>query len=80
MVSVSWQQLLAGNRVRAHTTNKQELDALRSVVERDLRDAALTDLSEDRRFATAYNAALSQDGGRVCGLSREWARRTPDEF
>jgi hypothetical protein len=44
--------------VRAHTTSKQELDALRSVIERDLRDAALCGLSEDRRLATAYNAAL----------------------
>jgi hypothetical protein len=61
--------------VRAHTTSKPELDALRSVVERDLRDAALPGLSEDRRFATAYNAALQLAkmaaacaGYRVSGL------------
>jgi len=44
--------------VREHTTSKNELDDLRAVVARDLQDASLPDLSEDRRFATAYNAAL----------------------
>jgi len=36
----------------------QELSEIRRVVARDLADATLRDLSEDRRFATAYNAAL----------------------
>lgn len=31
---------------------------MRRIVERDLKDAAITALSDDRRFATAYNAAL----------------------
>jgi hypothetical protein len=31
---------------------------LRAVVERDLADAAIPELSTDRRFATAYNAVL----------------------
>jgi hypothetical protein len=44
--------------VHTHQTSKQELDELRAVVQRDLADAALPALSEDRRFATAYNAAL----------------------
>jgi len=34
------------------------LDDLRTLIERELTDAALTALSADRRFATAYNAAL----------------------
>jgi hypothetical protein len=41
-----------------HTTSRQEIDDLRAVVERDLADAALSALSADRRFATAYNGAL----------------------
>ncbi|HEV8574595.1 MAG TPA: SAV_6107 family HEPN domain-containing protein [Dehalococcoidia bacterium] len=45
-------------RVRAHTTSLQELNDLRSVVARDLEDAAIEALSPDRRFATAYNAVL----------------------
>jgi len=72
---VTWKQLLASNRVRPHTTSKQELDALRSIVERDLVDAGLAGLSDDRRFATAYNAALQLAkiaiacaGCRVSGL------------
>lgn len=50
--------MLAARKVHTHQSSKQELDELRAVVERDLADAALPALSEDRRFATAYNAAL----------------------
>lgn len=46
------------NRVQPHQTSRQELDALRALVERDLKDAGLAGLSVDRRFATAYNAVL----------------------
>ena len=45
-------------RIRPHTTSKQELDDLRSLVDRDLHDAGLAGLSADRSFATSYNAAL----------------------
>src|SRR5438270_1203806 len=55
---MSWRQLLANNRVRKHATSRQELDNLRAVIERDLKDASLPGLSPDRTFATAYNAAL----------------------
>ena len=55
---MSWQPLLAANRVRRHTTSRQELTDLRAVIARDLQDAALSGLSADRRFATAYNAVL----------------------
>jgi hypothetical protein len=55
---MSWRQLLAQRRVHPHTTSKQELDGLRALIDRDLVDAALPALSADRRFATAYNAAL----------------------
>jgi hypothetical protein len=34
------------------------LTDLRAVIARDLQDAALSGLSADRRFATAYNAVL----------------------
>src|SRR5512135_573712 len=55
---MTWQQLLSSNRVRTHRTSKQELDDLRTVIERDLHDAGISGLSADRSFATAYNAAL----------------------
>jgi len=44
--------------MRHHRTNPQEITSLFQIVERDLADAAITALSADRRFATAYNAAL----------------------
>jgi hypothetical protein len=55
---MSWQKLLASKRAKTHKTSKQEIDGLRAVVERDLEDANVEGLSDDRRFATAYNAVL----------------------
>lgn len=47
---------------------------MRAVVQRDIEDAAIPELSPDRRFATAYNAALQSakmvilcEGYRVVG-------------
>ena len=55
---MSWKKLLAAHKVHTHKTSKQELNELRAVIQRDLSDASIPALSEDRRFATAYNAAL----------------------
>lgn len=55
---MTWQQLIASNRAKTHKTSKQEIDDLRAVVGRDLKDASIAGLSQDRRFATAYNAVL----------------------
>jgi uncharacterized protein (UPF0332 family) len=55
---MSWKKLLQDNKVHRHTTSRQELTDIRRLVARDLADAAIPSLSEDRRFATAYNAAL----------------------
>ena len=55
---MSWTQLVAEGRATPHTTSAQELDDLRALVARDLADAAISGLSADRRFATAYNAVL----------------------
>jgi hypothetical protein len=55
---MSWKKLLQNNNVHRHTTSRQELTEIRRLVARDLADAAIPTLSEDRRFATAYNAAL----------------------
>jgi uncharacterized protein (UPF0332 family) len=53
-----YERLLREGRIRRHRTNPQEIASLFRVMERDLADAAITALSADRRFATAYNAAL----------------------
>lgn len=55
---MSWKALLQSNKVHRHTTSVQEISELRRLVARDLADAAIPALSEDRCFATAYNAAL----------------------
>jgi len=49
---------LASHDVQRHRTSKRELDEIRAVIERDLGDARVAGVSADRRFATAYNAAL----------------------
>src|SRR5947209_3090565 len=54
----TWTQLLAERRVQTHDTSKAELTELRAAVERDLKDAAVSQLSDDRRFTIAYGAVL----------------------
>ena len=55
---MTWKKLLASKDVQKHKTSRQELDNMRALIARDLADAAVKGLSADRRFATAYNAAL----------------------
>ena len=55
---MSWKKLLQEHKVHRHRTSLQEINELRKLIARDLADAAIPALSEDRRFATAYNAAL----------------------
>lgn len=55
---MSWTQLLANKDAQKHTTSRQELDNMRELIARDLADSGVAELSADRRFATAYNAAL----------------------
>jgi HEPN domain len=49
---------LAGKDVQHHRTSKKEVDEMRALVARDLADARVDGLSADRKYATAYNAAL----------------------
>ena len=51
----SW---LESGRLRAHKTSNSEIAELLKAADRDLADAQLHELSADRRFATAYSAAL----------------------
>jgi len=53
-----YSRFLRERRIRKHRTNAQEIANLFEVVERDLADASILQLSPDRRFATAYNAIL----------------------
>lgn len=49
---------MASGSVNTHTTSRQEIENLRELVNRDLKDAEIDGLSDDRRFATAFNAVL----------------------
>lgn len=42
----------------AHTSSKQEIANLLGIVARDLKDSQAKDVSDDWRFAIAYNAVL----------------------
>ncbi len=64
---MSWAKLLADNRVTALPPSKAELDNLRSIVARSLKDVTASGLSADYRFVMAYDAART--------LSRWWYGR-----
>ncbi len=55
---MTWNELLSNRLVHRHATSRNELENLRALVVRDLRDAELTGLSHDRQFAIAYNAVF----------------------
>lgn len=48
----------ANGHLQTHKTGADEIRSLRDLIERDMADARIEQLSDDRRFATAYNAAL----------------------
>ena len=56
---MSLQSWLNEGKLKAHKTSKSEINQLLAVFDRDLADAHVKALSADRRFATAYNAALT---------------------
>lgn len=48
----------ANGWLRSHLSSPKEIAGLLSIVERDLNDAAASELSADWKFGIAYNAAL----------------------
>src|SRR5438445_8978833 len=54
---MSWRKLLADKRVTSLPPAKPELDNLRSIVTRSLKDVTAPGLSADARFIMAYDAA-----------------------
>lgn len=63
---MTWKDLFLEGRVEEHRTSRQEISDLRQVVARDLADSQVPGISDDRRFATAYNAALQCSKMVVC--------------
>ncbi len=58
MTKVNLIKWLKEDRLKAHETSQHEIAQLFKIVERDLEDSGISQLSSDRRFITAYNAAL----------------------
>lgn len=56
---MSLTELAGEGKFKAHKTSKSEIHQLLALFQRDIADAQITNLSADRRFATAYNAALT---------------------
>jgi hypothetical protein len=54
---MTWSELEKQKRIAKEPTTKSEIDALRALAARNLKDAALPQLSSDGRFSMAYNAA-----------------------
>ncbi|MFC1566250.1 SAV_6107 family HEPN domain-containing protein [bacterium] len=50
--------LLNQGRLIPHSTSKDEVISLLELIKRDIKDSKVEAISEDRRLATAYNAAL----------------------
>ncbi len=55
---MSLEDWLNKGRLRAHKSSRSEIARLLAIFERDMADAQSDAISIDRRFATAYNAAL----------------------
>jgi hypothetical protein len=75
---MTWAKLLANNNVTRQPAAKKELDNLRSIVSRSLKDVTAPGLSADARFIMAYDAArtLSLMIVRSFRLSAKSGRRT----
>src|ERR1700757_5345824 len=57
-MSVSFADWVKNGWLVAHNSSKQEIANLLGIVARDLKDSQGKDVSDDWRFAIAYNAAL----------------------
>lgn len=79
-MSVTLKQFLADGRLKRHRSSPREIRDLLRVADRDLKDAAVTAISLDRRFITAYQAVLqlativlAASGFRATGAGHHWA-------
>ena len=51
--------LLNNRSIKEHNPTSKEINDILKLIQRDIKDAEIDILSNDRRFATAYNAALN---------------------
>lgn len=78
-MNVTLKQFLAEDRLRRHRTTTKEIQDLLRVADRNLKDAAVEEISFDLRFTTAYQAALqlativlAASGYRTKGAGHHW--------
>lgn len=57
-MNVSLQEWLQNGWLRSHRSSREEIRNLLRISDRDLKDCQATNISNDNRFAMAYNAAL----------------------
>jgi predicted nucleotidyltransferase len=53
-----FKNMVKEEKLKVHSTSQEEISKLFKIVNRDLADAEISGLSPDRKFITAYNAAL----------------------
>lgn len=55
---MTWKDLLETNKAQKYKTSTNEISNLREALKRNLADAVIEGLSDDRRFVIAYEAVL----------------------
>lgn len=56
---MSFKKWLSEGKIKSHKFSDQEIRGILELVERDVQNATITDLSSDWRFSIAYNAVLN---------------------
>ena len=76
---MSLKELLNQGKLKPHRTSREEIANLLKLVKRDIKDAKVSGLSSDRKFATAYNAVLQSatillycEGYRTSGMGHHF--------
>jgi hypothetical protein len=58
-MKINLQKYLKNGSLQPHKSSGKEIERFKKLIARDLNDCAIEELSVDRRFATAYQAALN---------------------
>lgn len=58
-MKINLQKYLKNGSLQPHRSNEKEIESFNKLIARDLSDCDIEELSVDRRFATAYQAALN---------------------
>jgi hypothetical protein len=58
-MKINLQKYLKNGSLQPHRSSGKEIERFKKLIARDLNDCVIEELSVDRRFATAYQAALN---------------------